>query len=210
MSMRVVWLSFLLAFVRLCSAQTDTNVIALGEWSPVVRDAVNGAQLRGRLVLYDERCSTNQSPSRVPQILCEHARVYVELQHVFDWAWYQPIEVYFNPSDLPFEMKDAFGKPVSSRIFSMTGVLPEPCWLVLPCDSMVRVRADLYTLGGKPDPAVIEILASRLWKVPRKSTNDYFLSCTFTTETNHPSCLGYHMWRGSLRLPAIRIPTTRP
>jgi hypothetical protein len=210
MDMRIASLWVLLASLQWCFGQTDTNVIATGDWSPAVPDTVNGAELRGRLLVYDERCSTNHVLNRPPQITWEHARLYLELQHVHYSAWYNPIEIYFDPEDLPFEMHDGSGKSVPSQPYSIAGALPGPCWITLPCDTTVRLRADLYTLSGGRDPAAIEILTGRLWKVPRKSTNDYFLSCTFTPATNHASCLGYQVWRGTLRLPAVRIPTMKP
>ena len=68
--------SFLLfACLPCCFGQTDTNLLATGEWSEVVKDS--GSALCGRLVVYDD-----SSPSAN-----NHVRVYLELQHVFQGGW---------------------------------------------------------------------------------------------------------------------------
>ncbi|MCX6923196.1 MAG: hypothetical protein NT154_08305 [Verrucomicrobia bacterium] len=202
----VAFLLLLSCFYR-CCAETDTNVIAAGEWStPVVSDTGWPATLRGRLLLYEGRCWTNSVVSGKAVPSWEHVRVYLELQHVENRGWLNPIEVYFEAGSLPCEMRDGLGKFVPPVIVSRAGAFPSPCWITLPCDATVRFRADISTMGGPGGPDSLEIDTGEVWVLPRRATNDFFLSCTFTPPTNRPSLLGYQVWQGTLKLPKVRIP----
>jgi len=108
--MKTFALFLLLASLQCCFGQTDTNLIATGEWSETVSDGPDYA-LRGRLLVYDDR-----SPSAA-----NHARVYLELQHVFPGGWANPVEVYFEfgiRTDLHFEMRDKLDQPIRLEPFS--------------------------------------------------------------------------------------------
>src|ERR1035441_3074248 len=119
MNMKTVVVFFLLlASFQCCFGQTDTNVIAVGDWSATVPDK-DGHLLRGRLLVYDEQTAHN------------HARIYLELQHVFDGGrWDGPFEIYFNGRDdtLHFEMRDGHGQPVPMYPVSIRGMSPSPYW----------------------------------------------------------------------------------
>jgi hypothetical protein len=154
------------------------------------------------LLVYDEQSAPN------------HARIYLELQHVFKGAWYNPLEIYFDiglSDDLHFEMRDKFDQPVPQFPVKIRGPAPNPCWVTLPCDSTVRLRADTYTLGPPSKPDGLGILVrGGCWLIRPNATNDFFLSGSFTPSTDHPSSLKYHVWRGTLKLPKVKIPVEKP
>jgi hypothetical protein len=196
--------SFLLfACLPCCFGQTDTNLLATGEWSEVVKDS--GSALCGRLVVYDD-----SSPSAN-----NHVRVYLELQHVFQGGWDGQVEVYFgvdylSRDDLRFEMSDKLGKPIPSTSEPAVGPVRGSYWVTLPCESTVRLRADSF-LGPKSKPAGLEILVpGGEWIIPPNATNDFYLSATFTPSKDHPSPLKYHVWQGTLKLPRVKIPVKKP
>jgi hypothetical protein len=202
MNMKTIAFFLLLASLPWCFGQTDTNLIATGDWSEAVSDGPDHA-LRGRLLLYDER-----SPSAA-----NHARVYLELQHVFAGGWANPIEVYFefgNRNDLHFEMHDKLGQPIHQQPVLTIGPVANPYWVTLPCESTVRLRADTL-LGPQSKPDGLEILVpGGCWIIPPRATNDFFLSATFTPPKDHSSSLHYYVWQGSLELPSVKISPKKP
>src|SRR5438105_3548280 len=116
-----------------CLAQTDGGVVGVGDWSEPVRDD-DGHTLRGRLLVYDD-----QAPSAA-----NHARVYLELEHVFAGAWPMPVEIYFDVAELELKLCDGHDQPVPTTPIVIRGPRTEPCWITLPCDSSLRVRGDVY------------------------------------------------------------------
>jgi hypothetical protein len=184
--------------VEYCFAQTDTNLIAAGDWSQAVNDQDHW--LRGRLLVYDENGGGSAN----------HAKIYLELQHVFHGAWDGPMEFYFNVGFngvVSFELNDTHGAPVPQEQLPIIGPAPPAYWVTLPCDATIRLRADIYNLGtqSKPDGLVIFANGGR-WVIHPNTTNDVFLSATLTPSKDHPSPLKYDVWQGALKLPAVKIP----
>ena len=204
MNMKVITFLLLVSCLPCCFGQTDTNLIASGDWSEIVKDS-DGAALRGRLLVYDEHTAPN------------HARIYLELQHVFKgpgW-WDGPLEIYFNISGsdvLHFEMRDGLDQPIPMYPVSIRGPSESPYWVTLPCDSTVRLRADWCNMGpqSKPDGLEIFMQDGGCWLIRAKATNDFYLSASFTPPNNHPSSLKYHVWQGTLKLPKVKIPVKSP
>jgi len=167
----IIVIAFLHASFQCCLGQRDTNVIGVGDWSEPVTDEKAGT-LRGRLLVYEgeEYCPMGES-------IYGDARIYLELQHVHISAWYSPMEIYFDIRDgLHFEMHDGAGKPIVPRGFSVGATVRAPCWLTLPCDSTVRVRAD-PGLGSKSKPDGLTILTDSGigWVVPRSGKRVFFV-----------------------------------
>lgn len=206
-TMRTILLFLLLASCPCCFCQTDTNVLAVGDWSEPVRDS-DGHTLRGRLLVYGAQGQNNLG-------FYGHARVYLELQHPHISGWYNPMEIFYSIRDLHFEMRDGFDKPIPQENVSIRGPTLLPCWVTLPCDSTVRLRADEALLGSQSKPEGLEILVhSGCWLIPPVATNDFFFSATFSPTTNHTSFISrlakpdpqYHLWQGTLKLPKVKIP----
>jgi hypothetical protein len=187
---------------RCCFGQTDTNLIATGDWSAVVRDGQIGPFLRGRLLVYDDQGISTHN----------HARIYLELQHVCATnIWYPPIEIYCFGTNLDLELEDGRGQPIPGFGSVVWGFVSAPCWVTLPIDATVRVRADNGPLGPSTKPNGLDIPNGfEDWIIPPNATNDYYLSATFTPSKDHPSPLNYHVWQGTLKLPAVKIPAKGP
>ena len=201
--MKTIALFLLLASVPCCFGQTDTNVIATGDWSEIVSDDA-GYPLRGRLIVYD-------SQGRNSWGIWTPARVYVELQHVCRDVGRFPIE--FEVDDmkcLRFEMRDAFDRPIRSELVAGVQPVPPSYKAILPCDSTLRLLADRN--GGfqsKPDGLWI-LVNGGSWLIRPNATNSYFLSAKFSPSTNHIVSEDNHLWQGSLKLPKVQIPVKKP
>ena len=182
--MKTIVYLILFAACSSCLAQVDTNLIAAGDWSAIVRTDAHSPALRGRLLVYNDR---GQSVAN------NHARVYLELQHVFTNAWFLPVEIYYNPdwaTDLHLEMRDERNDPIPAQPTTATPSLTGPCWVTLPCDATVRLRGD--SRAGHLTPSGLEVLVrDGCWNVPLNTINEFYLSGTFTASTNHPSPLKY-------------------
>jgi len=182
-----------------CFGQADVNLVATGDWTKPVRDENGvGSVLRGRLLIYDDQA----------QSAANHARLYIEIQQVFTNGWYDPVEIYFFGTNLVFELHNEHGQPISGMATMRMGAVLKPYWVTVPCDGTVRIRADECTLGPKEKPDGLEILTrDNCWIVPLNATNDFYLTCSFTSATNYPSPLHYDTWRGTLRFPKVKIPS---
>jgi hypothetical protein len=115
--------------------------------------------------------------------------------------------VHHQPS-LNLQMRDGNDKPYPNEITTINGSDPAPCWVTLPCDATLRLRADIYNLLNSKKPNGLEILVNGGGcTIPPHATNDYYLCGTFSPPTNHPSPLNYHVWQGTLNLPRVKIPS---
>jgi len=200
--MKSIPLFMLFALGHCCYGQTDTNLLAVGDWSAAVEDQQHW--LRGRLLVYDDSVESAGN----------HARVYLELQHVFH-GFSSTVEIYFDAcfgTGMHFHLENDFGEVAPSASIFLRGVMPNPTCLTLPCDSTVRVRADLWHMQreAKPDGLQIIVNNGRGWIVPRNATNDFFLWAEFTPPGGHRSPLNYFVWQGTLKLPRVRIPFKKP
>jgi hypothetical protein len=187
----------LLLLAACCFGQTDSHIIATGDWSEPVRDENGvGASLRGRLLVYDDQVKS----------AANHARIYLEIQHVFTNGWYPPVEIYCCLDHLAFELKNGHGQLVPGGGVVKWGAVLEPYWATVPCDGTVRIRADEYTLGPSEKPDDLEILTrANHWLISPNATNDFYLTCLFTPATSSPSPLHYVTWRGALRFPPVQL-----
>ena len=105
------------------------------------------------------------------------------------------------------KIRDGNDKPYPNEATMINGSFPEPIWVTIQCDSTVRLRADIYTLGRSGKINGFEVFVNDgCCTIPAHATNDYYLSGTFSPPTNHPSPLNYHVWQGTLNLPRVKIP----
>ena len=215
--MKSIALFLLFAAQACCFAVEDTNIIAAGDWSKPVGDFL-GYTLRGRLLLCD-------SPKD------KVTAVYLELQECAD-SWGGCMDVYCNmkptvalgghpdsqgrehieKAAAVWELRDASDKLVPESGGGFGGGAPGASWIMLPCDSTVRLRASVYGGGRLKDGSLSIFFLSNSWVIPPRSTNDYYLSCTFTVDppTNHVALPEHHVWQGTLTLPKMKIPVQRP
>ena len=191
-----------------CLGVEDTNVITITPWSEGVASAAVGlsgsSALRGRLLILEGR-----SPGyagRLPE-----TQVYLELQNVSSGAG-GAIELYFDPQNwLRAELRDSRGQPPPQVGTGGNGAFPSPCWITLPYDSTVRLRASWYGYGmarsaGLKMPFFQELI------LRADNTNQYTLGVTFTAPppTNHIVQSGHTLWQGTLSIPKVTVSGTRP
>ncbi len=175
-----------------CFAVTANDKVVAGEWS----ESVNG--LRGRL-LFGEDVPSNDARVGV---------VYLELQNIS--AAGNNIQVFYDAAhSLLFELRDPDGKLRKSDGLGFRGFIPSPCWLVLPKDSTLKFRVNLDGYGTAKDEGLLLGLPGEAWIIPSSETNNFFLSATFTVNPpkEHDRAI---IWEGTLRLPAVRIPSKKP
>ena len=204
---------FLLALCPCLCVIADTNDIAVGNWSEPVGDS-RGYKLRGRLLI----CETPRH--RGPGGGYDTA-VYLELQECSDYIG-ETLQVYCNMEGGEFlgpdfkrfekagghwELRDAADNPVAQSPFAFSGAAPGKYWMALPCDSTVRLRVTLFGGGRMDDGSLGFAFPSQYWVIPARSTNDYFLSGTFSVSppTNRIDVLKVHVWQGTLKLPKMKI-----
>jgi hypothetical protein len=188
-------------FVQCCFGQTDTNVLAVGDWSAPARDGM--WPLRGRLLVYDA------VPDKGNDVMWPGARIYLELQHVADVPMAMKLSVGVFTDDLTklkFEMRDGHDKLIEPEYISINGVLADPFSAILPPDSILRVRVDSEVEGERPDGLLV-CVPEGAWILRSGVTNDYYLSAIFSHPTNNPTGFKYHIWQGTLLLPKVKIPT---
>ena len=177
----------------------DAGVIGVGEWSEPVRDG-DGHTLRGRLVVCDDR----------PANASNHARVYLELEHGGSAT---AMEVYYDinigNTALNLELRDGHDQPVPRTAVATRAPSLPTCWVTLPGDATVRLRADLYAYVLKSDGLQL-LLGCGTWIIPSNApanaAAEFYLAGTFTPPADHPSPLKYHVWQGTLKLPKVKIP----
>jgi hypothetical protein len=199
--MKTCALFLLLGSFQYCLGQTDTNLIATGDWSEIVSDGP-GYALRGRLIVYDAEGKNQWG-------IWGCARVYVELQHVLDGVYGFPIEFdYDNMKCLRFELRDSSDRPIPQE--AVARALPPPPSFkgILPCDSTLRFLAcEGAGFNAKPDGLWI-LVSGGDWLIRPNATNSYFLSASFSPSTNLAASKNNHLWRGTLKLPKVQIPRT--
>jgi len=134
----------MLAPCWLCLGTEGTNAIATSAWSEPLASSAEGqsgsSAIRGRLLILEGRSSAYAG--ELPETL-----VYLELQNVSTGIG-SPIELYFDPSGgLRAELLDIHGKPPPQIGTGGNGGFPGSCWISLPYDSTVRLRASWYGYG---------------------------------------------------------------
>ncbi len=185
------------ALTNMACAADAPKVIAAGDWSKSV--AADGYALRGRLVLCEKKGQTV---------------VYVELQDASD-AVGNGMRLYCamgrpeRNGGLQCELRDKDQKPVAmSPLHAFGGGVPISVWVTLPADATIRIRATPFGIGQNKARAICPHLG-QFWAINDDDPNDYFLSGTFTIAppTDAMEQDGMRVWRGTIDLPATRIPS---
>jgi hypothetical protein len=176
------------------------KVMAEGDWSKPVVDN-RGPALRGRLILCEKKGQTV---------------VYVELQDASDAVGEMRLYCDMGRNDfrpeykggLQCELRDKDQKPVATKPFAFGGATPKSEWLTLPPDATIRLRATPFGVGQDKARAICPHLG-QFWAINDDDPNDYFLSGTFTINapTDAIERDGGRVWRGTIDLPATRIPS---
>src|ERR1039457_6443987 len=87
----------LVAAFQVSLGQTDTNIVAVGDWSAPRTDNFRGGNwaIQGRLLVYAERAPDTNYVVNLKGDAGTQARVFLELQDVSP-AESPPVEVYFD------------------------------------------------------------------------------------------------------------------
>lgn len=169
----------------ICIAGTDTNIIAMSEWSKPVtlrNDQLHDQSIRGRLVIVK-----GHEPAYGGSETNNGSMTFIELRDVTA-ASGDSSRIYFDVMKLRCQLSDATGKPVpppKCGPYSGRGAFT-PIWLTLPYNSAIR----LFVNGGKLDP--ISIYPSGepacYWSIPNADSNIYYLTGTLAlaSKTNAP------------------------
>jgi hypothetical protein len=188
----------------------NTNFIAVSDWSQIVGE--RGA-LRARLLL-----------AHLYQIPYSETILYIELQNAENGR--VPLQIFYDPRNgLHCKLVDAHGNPPPRMGGGGSGNDPGACWISLPEDATIRLRANTYQVAqilGSPPIDKGDFLSLRLppsssspkelreWTIPAGDTNDYYLSATLTitAPTNpvvHIPEEGLKVFQGTLELPKLKI-----
>ncbi len=204
--MRAIAAFLLLAACHLCCASGDTNIIAMSDWSKPV-DTTDDS-LRVRMIAAYGRGPGFGGPH-------DETQFYLEFQNV-SGPIISPTQFYFDPSrGLRCVMKDANGNTVPAG-GSGSGGGAGACWITLPYDSTIRLRANMFGYGTKRGAGLILTLyPPYAWEFRAGDTNSYYLSGTFTvtTPTNFvPKDFeaARAVWSGTLQLPRMKITVPKP
>jgi hypothetical protein len=208
--MRAATLFLLLTACQFCIAGGETNIIAMSDWSKPVGTKY-GQTLRGRMLIAQEHSPAHAGPT-------PETEVYLELQNVSGAAG-APMQICFDPGrGLRCEVLDADGKPPPSIGGAGSGGGAGACWITLPYDCTIRLRANMYGYGKKAgDGLLIQMSppAMQRWDIQAGDTNVYFMSGTFTVTTpaNHVARdfdETRSIWSGTLELPKMKISVPKP
>jgi hypothetical protein len=190
---------FLFVFATFPSfGNEETNVVAVSSWSEPV-DSV-----RGRLLI----CK-GYSPGYAGSV--PETQVYLELQNV-GTSKDESVQIHFDPRNgLRCELKDEHNQAPPQTGTGGSGSFPAACWVTLPYDSTVRLRASWYGYGMPEKAGLIIPLFNELI-IQADNTKDYYLSGTFTASsaTNRVSAVGSRIWQGTLALPQMKVSARRP
>ena len=199
--MKAISLFFIIAAYQLCFAGGDTNIIAMSDWSKPV-GTFYGETLRGRMIVAQEH-----SPAH------PETEFYLELQNVSVGVG-RPMQIYFDPGrGLHCEMLDASGKPPLLVGSGSGGGGAGACWITLPYDCTIRLRANMYGYGKQAGDGLLLTMSPptmQSWDIRAGDTNVYYLSGTFTVTppTNSPPRdfdTERTIWSGTLELPKMKV-----
>ncbi|MFN0125520.1 MAG: hypothetical protein ACKV19_02410 [Verrucomicrobiales bacterium] len=194
-----------LAACQLGYAGRDTTIVAMSDWSKPV-GTTNGATLRARMIISQEHSPAHAGPQK-------ETAFYLEFQKVTGAAG-SPLQFYFDPgSAMRCELLDADGKPAPPEVGRGSGGGAGPCWITLPYDSTIRLRANMYGHGLKPEDGFRLVMSPpnmQSWTIRPGDAKTYFMSGTFTvtTPTNHVTKDfddTRTIWSGTLELPKMKL-----
>ena len=194
-----------LAACRFSYADEDTNIVATSDWSKPVGTS-SGATLRARMIISKEQTPAHAGSQK-------ETAFYLEFQNVTGAAGSR-LQFYFDPGRaLRCELLDADGKPSPPEGVSGNGGGAGPCWITLPYNSTIRLRANMYGYGLKPEDGFMLVMSPpnmQSWTIRPGDTKTYFMSGTFTvtTPTNHvtkDSDEARTIWNGTLEMPKMKL-----
>ena len=203
--MKIIILFLLVASLNASFAATDTNILAMGEWSQPVAD-YSGSKIRGRLLICQSIKHRGSSGIDIA--------VYLELQEHSD-SYGRPVEVFCDfRKGLHCELSDSSGNVAKSEFsLKFNGPAPGPFTCILQSDSSVRLRVSPI-VGCREPNGDWDLLGPpfQSWYLDRNNTNAFYLSGTFKVNPTNSIVHGSSpdVWEGTLILPKMKVLIKQP
>jgi hypothetical protein len=201
--MQAFALSLMLLSYRCCTVTEEHKTIAVSDWSDSVYS--NDRSLRARVVVLEGRSRAYAGPDA--EVL-----VYIEIENT-NGSWGKPINVYFDADKgLNFEVLDADDKPVPRSPVAGSGGDVATCWITIPYDCSVRLRANPGGWGRGKDAALVlplRPMQGQYWRLSPEQ--DYYLTGSLKISPPTDNDIEHlDDWRGELTFPKTRIAPKKP
>jgi hypothetical protein len=174
------------AAIMIVASSSYADTKEKGAWS----EAVNGVQ--GRIIIPENQFSNDKTI----------VAVYLELRNVSNISG--PIEIYFDPiHTFQCQLISTNGKSLAPTMLPGSVFVPNPFWLVLPDESLLRFRISINGYGMPKNARALIPLTCGDWLIESNDVNDYELEVTFTVK---PPKVDRYVWQGTIKLPKVKIP----
>jgi hypothetical protein len=159
---------------RCCNAGSASEPTSFGAWAVATNSPLKGFLSPGARLVVSE--SSDDFGTRT-------AITYVEFQNTNN-----SINTIFVHSSftLNCELRDSNGKSIPSSANFYNGLVPNPSWLALPYDSILRCRPNPPALWKASNGELLIAAGMNCWHIPRGATNEYYLSGTLSLTV--PTC----------------------
>ncbi len=194
----------LFLFVAWCHGEEKPTILAESEWSKSVES--HDRLLRARWLLMEGRSRAYAGPGN--EVL-----LYLELQNA-NSAWGEPLRVYFDAAKgLKFEIWDAEGNIVPPRFAPGSGGDVATCWVTIPYDSTVRLRAN--PSWAKPEGVALALplrpMQGQNWVFVELPDNDLSIVGKMTIDPPTEDTIEHRDdWRGILEFPITKLALKKP
>lgn len=194
----------LLLFVAWCQGEEKPTILAESEWSKSVES--HDRLLRARWLLMEGRSRAYAGPGK--EVL-----LYLELQNA-NSAWGEPLRVYFDAAKgLKFEILDAEENVVPPSLTAGSGGDVATCWVTIPYDSTVRLRAN----PGWAKPAGVALalplrpMQGQNWLFVELPAKDLSMVGKLTIDPPTEDTIEHRDdWRGTLEFPKTKLALKKP
>jgi len=180
-----------------CSFAEEHKTIAASDWSESVYS--HDRSLRARVVVEEGRSRAYAGPNA--EVL-----VYIEIENT-NASWGEPLHVYFDAEQgLNFEVLDAEGKTIPPVAPPGSGGDVATCWITIPYDGSVRLRANPGWGKGNDQSLVLPLrpLQGQYWRL--SADQDYYLTGSLKiSPPTSDDIEHFDDWRGELHFPKTKI-----
>lgn len=181
-------------------SEESPQMVAASAWSKPVES--HDQFLRARWLLLEGRSRAYAGPG-------QELMLYVEIENATS-AWGEPLRVYFDPSSgLHFDVVDKNGKQVPPSPTVGSGGDVGACWITIPYDSSVRLRANPSGWTRPPETVLalpLRPMQGRFWVFGALPEGGLAVTAKLTvsppTEDNFEH---RYDWRGTIEFPPAKL-----